>query len=419
MKVKDILRATTFVVVFCILFMVCERELFNKNEVSSVWSKLDDTEIDVLIMGNSHVFTSLDAKVLSDATGLDIELLGSPAQYSEQTLENLKVVLQYQQPKYIILEMNCFYGDTRDQMKNDFRGLMIQNTDGIEDYRYKLESVYRTYGTEDIFTNTFQIFRSVDMWKRWENFEERDNCIENANGYQAKEGLATVLMDLGALKDEYSQHHEAGTAIPLEDYNESALREMLQLAEENDIEVWMYKGPTTKAEYAECGLAIEEICKDYPNVAYIDDMHLSLTSIGLGTEDWYDWEHLNRQGAEKVTRYYAEMMAERLGVSLHWDEVFAYRTEDVQPAENGTYLYAMKNYSEQCLYQYELYVDGKLEDVQKYSPDNIYECTYDIRNSESCELYCSMIPAEDAALGDESESRIYLPFMKYNTCVIE
>ena len=108
---KKIIHVIGFLIVFCFTFMIIEMLLFNRNDVNSVWGKIEDTEIDILLMGKSHIYTSLNAEVLSEATGLEIDCLASGSQYMEQTLENLKVVLKYQVPKYIVLETNCFCSD--------------------------------------------------------------------------------------------------------------------------------------------------------------------------------------------------------------------------------------------------------------------------------------------------------------------
>lgn len=419
MKYKNALRAISFVIVFCILFLCCEKLFFNKNDVNSVWGKLDNTDIDILIMGNSHAYTSLNAKALSDAIGLEVDLLGSSSQYMEQTLENLKVVLQYQTPKYIVLETNCSYGDRKESMRGEFMGMMLQNSDGIKNYWYKLQSVVRTYKLTDVFTGMFQLVRPVDMWTRWSRFPDKDNYIADANGFRGTTTTAVVERSMQDVQDEYMQIYEAGKRTPLTDYNERALREFLQLAQDNGIEVWMYKGPTTRAEYARHALEIEDVCRNYSNVTYIDDMHAVIAEIGLGQSDWYDTGHVNRAGAGKVTRYYGELIAERLGVDLDWNASYEYCGEKIKQTEAGTYQYTMENYSEECLYQFKLYVDGKLQEVQDYSTNNVYECAYDARTSESCTVYCSMIPTGDAELGDGSESRIYTAFMKQNDCVIE
>lgn len=416
---NKIIRVVGFLVLFCSIFMILEKTFFNRNEVNSVWGKLENTEIDILLMGNSHLYTSLDAKVLSDATGLEIDCLGSGSQYMEQTLENLKVVLKYQKPKFIILETNCFYGDSRDKMWGESFGLMLQNTDGVNNFWYKVQSVLKTYKMQDIGTALFQLVRPTETWSRFEDFSKRKEYIEDMNGYRGAKSKALVYQKMDEVQSEYLERYQRGEKLSLTDYNEQALREFLELTNKNDIEVWMYKGPTTRASYAKHALIAEDICREYDNVIYIDDMHAVLTEIGLDENDWYDSGHLNRAGGEKVTRFYGTLLAERLGVDLSWNDVFAYSGEAVTALGYGNYLYEMNNYSNNCLYQFKLYVDGELLDVQDYSKNNTYECEYDAQSSDSVKVYCAMIPVEDAALRDKSVNRIYVSFMKQNDCIIE
>jgi len=416
---NKIIRVVVFWIFFCSIFMTLEKALFNRNEVNSVWGKIENTEIDILLMGNSHLYTSINAKVLSDATGLEIDCLGSGSQYMEQTLENLKVVLKYQRPQYIILETFCVYDDTKDKMQSESIGLMLRNSDGVEKYWYKFQSVLNTYKMKDVCTAMFQLVRPTEMWSRFEKFPKRKDYIKDLNGYRGAKSKALVHQDMEEIQSKYNAIYQKGEKSSLTDYNEKALREFLELTNEKDIEVWMYKGPTTRTVYAKQALAMEEICREYDNVMYIDDMHMVLTEIGLNEDDWYDTGHLNRAGGEKVTRFYGTLLAERLGVDLNWNDAFTYSGEEVTELSEGNYLYKMNNYSNNCLYQFKLYVDGELLDVQDYSENNTYECEYDARSSDVVNIRCSMIPMEDIELGDKSENRIYYTFMKQNDCVIE
>lgn len=421
MKYKKIVRAISFGVVFCMLFITCEKVFFNRNEVNSVWEKIQNPkeDIDVLIMGNSHAYTSLDAKVMSQATGLDVELLGSSSQYMEQTLENLKVVLRYQTPKCIILEANAAYADSRENLQGDSIGLQLQNTDGIQNYWYKFQSVVQTYKTKDILTGMFQLVRPVNTWTRWGKFKTRNNYIKDYNGYRGTDTFALNEMDMFDLQEEYKERTRSGQNMELTEYNKKALQEFFSLTADNNIPVWLYKSPTTRTGYANYMLAVEEIAKEYDNVVYIDDFHTIMDDLELNQGSWYDTGHLNRMGAEKVTRYYTQLLSARLNTTVDWNNVYGYSGESVTETASGTYLYTMDNYEKDCLYQFKLYVDGQLVEVQDYSDKNSYETSYDVTTSNEAVIYCAMIPNEDAELGDKSENRIYLKLMMQNDCVIE
>lgn len=419
MKNRNFLRATVFAVVFCIVFLACDKLFYDNNEVNSTWGKLDNTKIDVLFMGNSHIDTSLDAKVLSDTTGLEIRALSSSAQNMEQTLANLKVLLKYQKPERIVLEVFAVQINNKEEMQTEGLGKMLRNTDGIENYWYKLQSVLQTYWPKNIMTAMFQLTRPIDMWSRWTDFAHNKEYRVDANGFQDRDTYALVTKDMTAFAEEYIERYEQGNKGGMAEYSREAFEEFLAITQENGIEVWIYKGPTTRSSYADTMVTVEEICKDYSHVTYIDDMHREMNTIGLGQDDWYDTGHLNRVGSEKVTRYYGELLAQRMGITLNWDAPFAYYGETAEQTEEGKYRYTMENYSPDCLYKFVLRKNYKALETQEFSENNSFECDIELGTSENYRLDCIMIPKSDATLGEESENKLKYTFMTLNDCVID
>lgn len=419
MKSRDFIRAISFCIIFCALFMLCEKIFFSRNEICSTWEKVQNVDnVDVLVMGSSRAFTSIDADAMSQALGLDVEILGSSSQYMVQTLNNLKVVLDYQNPRLIVLEAYSIFSDG-EELRQEKKGMIFQNSDGIENYFRKFQSLSNILDWKDIPSGMFQLLRSTNTWSRFSDFKDREEYISDANGYRARAKYARLVTDMENVQEAYNIKYAESEVEKLPPDNVYALKEFLTLTEKKGIDVWIYKSPTTVSQEASFMRAVEQICSDYGNVSYIDDLNKVAADIGISSGDWYDSGHLNRSGAEKVTVYYGNLMAERFGIDADWDRPFAYRTENVVKNADGKYSYTMENYSKDCLFQFELYSDGELIDVQDYSENNTYVCEYDVRTDAQMKLYCSMIPSDDAELGDRSENRIYISFMSQNDCVIE
>lgn len=406
-----------FLAVFAIIFIILELNFFSKSGVSSVWGAIQNPNenMDVLVMGNSHAYTGLDTNALSQALGKNIQILGSGSQNMPVTYENLKVLLNYETPEYIILECFSAINNTKEYLQGDSRGLLIQNCDGIENYCYKADAVMNTFSWNTIPEGMFQLCRPVNMWTRWklvDGYRTDEVC-----GYRKREKYIDDAVDLKQIQNKCKE--SSLKKMSLSEYNEKALKQFLELTNKKGIKVWIYKAPTLKPELSGYVEEIRAISSEYDNVDYVDDMQLVMTDIGLDVSDFYDTGHMNRSGAEKFTQYYGRIIQERLKISGNWDGVFAYESENVEKMADGKYRYSMKNYSNECLYRFRLNVNDEIVDETDYSENNTYFSEYDVRENEEVKLYCSMIPKTDAEAGDRSEARIWLPFMQKSECVIE
>ena len=277
----------------------------------------------------------------------------------------------------------------------------------------------KTYRWNSIPEGIFQLMRPTNTWTRW-NFSYTKADSDDTHGYNALETYSACEITIEEMENISRELYEEGKAKELVDYNKESLEKFLSLTKENGIDVWFFNAPTAVKATNSSMKIFEEICAQYDHVKYCDNMALEMIEMGLTEEDFYDEGHLNRRGAEKFTQYYSEILGERIwGITPEWDKAFGYKTESVTELENGQYCYEMINYSNDCLYMFELRKDGSLVDRQDYSEDNTYICSEDIRFSEEYELYCAMIPASDKELENGSPSRIKIPFLKLNASVID
>jgi len=419
---KKICRLGLFCATFFSILLLLENIFFSRRGILTVWDDIQHGEeaIDVLIMGNSHAYTALDAKCMSEALDKNIYVLGSGSQNMEMTYETLKFVLKHKKPQCIVLEAYCTYVDSKELLQTERIGNMMRYFDGVDNYVNKAELVVNTYQWNRIPEGIFQMMRPTNMWTRWEF--ARNNMVEaDTHGYNALETQAFSNVSVQERERECAKSYEEAVCRELTAYNYESLKKFLKLTEENGIEVWLVNAPNMLSEISSAMKYLEEICAEYSHVTYVDDMHFNMVEMGLEEVDFYDEGHLNRRGAEKFTKFFANLLAQREfgGVIPEWNNAFGYETESVMVTSNGEFCYQMKNYSENCLYRFELRKAGVLIDAQDYSEQNNYTTSIDIGTSEEYELYCAMIPTSQGELGNKSPERIKIPFLKLNDCVIE
>lgn len=421
MKKRNIIRALSFVLVFVLGLCLLDKVFYSTKGVSDVWSVIQegDEEIDILVMGNSRAYTAIDTVALSQAYGKNVYTLGSGAQFMEMTYENLKVVLKYKKPKYIILEAYSPITNNKADMQSFKIGNMMQNFDGIQNYLYKANAIRKTFKWNTLPEGMFQLFRPTETWTRW-NIIENKEWSEDAHGYLERKKYQTSDVSIEELQKANQEAYKY-IRYDVPEWNKVALEKFLALAEKEGIEVFVYNAPTKLSDFSAYMKDIEQICEKYENVKSVEDMHFHMVEMGLEETDFYDGGHLNRRGAEKFTEYYGEQISKYVfggNITPNWDNVFGYKSESVTE-QDGQFVYQMDNWSEDCLYQFALYQNGKRVDLQNYSENNTYISPIDVRVTEGYKLYCRMIPKSDQELGAASENKINTIFMDLAPDTIE
>lgn len=123
-----IIRTISFSIVMIIILVGLEKIFFNSAAVCDTWEDIQnpmESDPDILFLGNSHIYTSINPEIINESTGLKVEILGSASQNSIITLSNLEIALRYKKPKCIILEANVILSDNMEELINEKRGYII------------------------------------------------------------------------------------------------------------------------------------------------------------------------------------------------------------------------------------------------------------------------------------------------------
>jgi hypothetical protein len=243
---------------------------------------------------------------------------------------------------------------------------------------------------EDIPAGMFRILRSTDTWKRWENLFNPPKESEYYLGYYPQSAIG-IQANFDAQENEkkYFSFDKRSESEHLTDYNEAALRNILDIAQKNGIKVLIIKAPSTLATgYLKKMNRISDICMEYSCVTLVKDYNGYVAQIGLEKTDFVDERHLNMLGASKFTEYFTNELAEYLGIKADFSSVFAFKTESVESLGNGKCQYTIENYSN-SLYRF-TYTNNEGKKVQtNFSKNNVLveEALYNIKN-----LMVEMIP---------------------------
>lgn len=335
MKNKCI-RIVAFILVFAIIFGTLERVFYVKNNTSETWSMIqnkDHEPLDILFMGNSHIFCTINPAILNESLGLNTAILGSSAQYIDITYENLKVVLKHKKPKAIVLEANVFF-----EKQSDKIGYVFNNFDGIDNILYKANALKNIVEGEDWMQGIFQLFRPTETWNRWEALGEKTE-YNNILGYMYRNKIADEIPPLSEVEEKYKNKYKEGYTEEILDVHKKSLVNFLELTYQEDIPVYIIKAPRANYNDRYVGYMnyIRDLVKNYDNVKMVHDFNTEHLKIGIAEEDFYDEGHLNRMGAAKMSEYFAYKIGDAIGKTPDFSRVNAYKGETVEKLDNGLF----------------------------------------------------------------------------------
>lgn len=326
-----VLKAIALVAALCLLFNVVQATLVLKSSPSSgpayglYHGYADDTEY--LFLGSSQIYHTIDAPLLTDEYHLPsycFSAAGQPIVFTELYLTEF---CKYVKPGYVFVDVGTACKETA---ALDEPGL-IRSYAPIRASADKFRLLYAINGGdwEKAFFDCY--LPIVSYHYRWEWLTVKDigysllpvvelvkdmpfardigpireatRIFIQSRGFFGQEGIQPLSMKYGLDEDEERE-------IPRE--NADAMRAMASFCKENGIELMFIKTPSpqwTKGQQRE----VEALCAEL-DVPYLD-MHEHLDEIGIDAEtDFLDPNHVNTSGAEKVTRYMAEVMLNAEGL---------------------------------------------------------------------------------------------------------
>ena len=153
-------RIVCVVLLIISIFLMLNKvfSFYGDYNTAGVYRKIQDKEnIDILMMGNSELYTNVDAKALSSLLDKNVYVLASNAQNMEMALANLKTVLNYVKPHRIILEEYVIMIDSGKNLNNASIGMAYANSDSISKLLERYKNVRHYLDKENILPALFEV----------------------------------------------------------------------------------------------------------------------------------------------------------------------------------------------------------------------------------------------------------------------
>ncbi len=270
----------------------------------------EENTVDVLCLGSSHTYTNINPAILWDEYGMAAYDLAGSNQTLWNTYYYMKEALKYQTPQLVVVDVY------RVMEEDEYQGTerMTMNMFGLRHSDDYVENLQVSLAPEE--EQLDYLLRYPVYHARYQELKEDDFLPYHgdANGRNYKgfniNSISTTVFE--GLPD-VTWVTETGK---MEKKNEKYLKEIIDLAKEQDIPLLLVAAP-----YMEVGEEDEMLYNQVAEIAaehQVDfvDFNRQFEQIGLDPQkDFAESSHLNYYGSEKYTSYLGNYIAKHFKVS--------------------------------------------------------------------------------------------------------
>lgn len=256
--------------------------------------------IDVLVLGDSLIYSSINPLQIWHEYGYTMFDCAEPAYIMSDAYKHIKVAVDYQKPKMIVMEGNMLFRDPNRYPWND---KLVR----------KIKSLV-------------PIYKYHDNWKKV--------VSKNSTWLNTSKGYKLITKTVPSTNYDYMKYSDKVRKFP--DRNEEWFKKILNLCKENNIEFLLVTTPTQESA-------------NYPRrnalVKLSEKLDFKYVDLNLGNPAEIDWTaetkdkgaHLNYKGANKVSHYFGEYLKNTYNLEDH-------RNDEKYAVWNTAYEKYLENY---------------------------------------------------------------------------
>ena len=265
--------------------------------------QLEKNTVDVLLVGSSHTYCSVNTCMLFDDYGIssfDLACGGQPIWISYAYLEE---ALKTQRPQLVVCDIFMMRREQEEITNAALQGLMNIKMSPQKWKAIKVSRNTRVFDSLGIFLNfpyTHTRYRELT------ESDFLDYSRKNFNGYMPLWGVGNKVKKFnGEIIDAVSVTENEPIAALAEEY----LCKVCELCIKEDIPLLLINPPFLElTEQAQRKYNYAEVVAEKYGVPVLDG-NKSLKEIGIiWTEDMYDTSHLNYQGSLKYTKWLGDYL---------------------------------------------------------------------------------------------------------------
>lgn len=308
---KNIIRGIVTILFFLFVLFVLDKVLMLKSEdgieqMRSFYKQKKNT-VDVLFLGNSHVYCHIDTGILWDEHGMSSFDLGGAEAPAWTSYYYLKEALKTQKPKVIFYEASI--AGMREDILLQPEVWSITNNYGMHLNINRFEQLWNNT-TKDMF---FKLMIPLNTTHARYNELQKDDFVDSNNSinYKGFDPRETVV------ECETPDVKNITEVLPFNEKHEKYIREIIALAKENNIPIVVMIAPYQLSENDQMHFNyLKQICEEEA-VTYINYNEL-YDEIGLDFKsDMAEPLHLNMSGNKKWTEYLGNYIVNNYEITDH------------------------------------------------------------------------------------------------------
>ena len=377
--IRLIIKCTFFIALTLICVFAVNELLKPKYYYNDSWPatntymdfyQLDKNSVEVIFLGSSHAVSSFNPQIIYDTYGIRSYNLGCEQQSLVISYYWLKEALKYQSPEVVVIDTFMFHKYADAYVYNDMNcaeGPVRKAMDSMRLSPLKIEAGMAIEDIDPTQSGLSFIFTNIRYHTRWVNIGENDftesEMIDHGGikGFSAFGGTAPGTEE----KTFNSTDLESVDAEPMVRIADEYLEKIIDLCESNGITLIFVNIPwgepisryKSTLEYANA--------HDIPFYDFNEE-NLYHEICYNGVNDRYG--HPNYKGAEKISLYIGNILANEYGVSTGQDtsfdvsrEVYNHKLDNIRLSETTD------------VYNYLELLDNDYYDIFVFSANNIGE----------------------------------------------
>lgn len=321
---KIFIKSSVFFVLL-LLTLFGLNSLFLKKDLlraNNIYLLPEEECVDILFLGSSHVFSSIDVKYLNRKTNSNSFILATPAQCVGHSLFLFQEFLKYKKPKVVFFEAYS--------LRNRFGDNLFHRHAAIDGVNLSIDKILKVYDWY-LQDSTLDISQSVDLVFPILAYHERWNgelAKEDFKYFSKREvSYGSQIPPAGAknfISDStYYFNYRIDTVKSVEPLPSDVLSDFMsikKLCDENKIRLVVFSTPYL----VHSGYSVERQKRTLnymENVLYKDSIdilnfNLLYDELALNDKCFYDHHHLNSLGAAEQNVFLANWIEDRFSSLL-------------------------------------------------------------------------------------------------------
>lgn len=273
------------------------------NKVGGFYNEEED-QFEVMFFGPSHAYAAFSPLAIWEETGIRSYVFATQQQPLWATYTYIKEALKTQSPALVVVECRMAFGDKEYYIEGDDDKAVTYSY--MDDLPLSWNKVELARQSAPDWESQFSVLFNFMMYhSRWSGLHREDLTFRRSQARDPYKGF--VMLE----PQETSQPRPAIEAVtgaePLLAKNQYWLEEIIKLCRNKGIELWLVKSPsnleleekallnTVEAAAAQYGVAFHDFNEDYGDIGLTEDM-------------FYDAHHLDALGADRFSRYFANVL---------------------------------------------------------------------------------------------------------------